>query len=155
VITLDQFAPITFSVDLRNQISSKSASHFRRCDNMCGQRDRHDPINMPALCTLRIGCLLGWRLKRHTWISAMSLNTNISDKYVLIGAYGSASLLSLENCSTNTQTVFLCHSQSLYYYTFVEPQGSFPCSQQPPLINYPDPDASSPHLSTLFSWDPL
>jgi len=33
---------------------------------------------------------------------------------------------------------------------FIEPEGSLPCSQEPANGHYPDPDASSPHLLTLF-----
>jgi hypothetical protein len=32
----------------------------------------------------------------------------------------------------------------------MEPEGSLPCSQQPAISPYPDPDASSPRLSTLY-----
>jgi hypothetical protein len=32
----------------------------------------------------------------------------------------------------------------------MEPDGSLPCSQQPATGPYPEPDASTPHLTTLF-----
>jgi hypothetical protein len=37
----------------------------------------------------------------------------------------------------------------------MEPQGSLPCSQQPATGPYPEPDASSLHVSKLFPYDPL
>jgi hypothetical protein len=33
------------------------------------------------------------------------------------------------------------------------PEGSLLCSQQPAIGPYPEPDASSPYLPTLFPWD--
>jgi hypothetical protein len=35
----------------------------------------------------------------------------------------------------------------------MEHEGSLSCSQQPATSPYPDPDASSPHLPTLFLLD--
>jgi hypothetical protein len=32
----------------------------------------------------------------------------------------------------------------------MEPEGSLPCSQQPATDLYPEPDASSPNVHTLF-----
>jgi hypothetical protein len=37
----------------------------------------------------------------------------------------------------------------------MEPEGSFPCSQQPIIGPYVDPDASIPHPPTLFLHDPF
>jgi len=31
------------------------------------------------------------------------------------------------------------------------PEVSFPCSQGPSTVPYPEPDASTPHLSSLFT----
>jgi len=36
---------------------------------------------------------------------------------------------------------------------FTEPEGSLPCSQQPATGSYPETDASSQHLHTLFPED--
>jgi len=33
----------------------------------------------------------------------------------------------------------------------MEPEGSLPCSQEPNIGPYPEPDASNTHLTTLFS----
>jgi hypothetical protein len=38
---------------------------------------------------------------------------------------------------------------------FVQPDSSLPCSQDPATESYPEPDASSPHLPTLFLYDPF
>jgi hypothetical protein len=35
------------------------------------------------------------------------------------------------------------------FTTFMEPEGSLPCSQQPTNEPYPEPDASSPHFYLL------
>jgi hypothetical protein len=43
------------------------------------------------------------------------------------------------------------HSASQETPTFMEPEVSLPCSQQPATGPYPELDASSPHLLTLFS----
>jgi hypothetical protein len=32
----------------------------------------------------------------------------------------------------------------------MEPDGPLPCSQQPATGPYPEPDASNPHIPTLF-----
>jgi hypothetical protein len=45
-------------------------------------------------------------------------------------------------------------SQSRNAQPFMEPD-SLPCSQDPTTGFYTDPDASSPHLCTLFLWDPF
>jgi hypothetical protein len=37
----------------------------------------------------------------------------------------------------------------------MEPDGSLPCSQEPAIGPYPDPDVSIPHFPTLFPWDPF
>jgi hypothetical protein len=37
----------------------------------------------------------------------------------------------------------------------MEPEGLLLCSQQPRTGPYPEPDASSPYLSALFSSDPF
>jgi hypothetical protein len=37
----------------------------------------------------------------------------------------------------------------------MEPEGSLPCSQKPATGSYPEPDASSQHLLTLFPLDPF
>jgi hypothetical protein len=37
----------------------------------------------------------------------------------------------------------------------MEPEGSLPCSQQPATGLYPKPDASIPHVPTLFPKDPF
>jgi len=37
----------------------------------------------------------------------------------------------------------------------MEPESSLPCSQEPATGPYPDPDASSLHLPTLFPKDPF
>jgi len=45
------------------------------------------------------------------------------------------------------------HSHSAcqkYSAFFMETEGSVPCSQKPDTSSYPDPDASCPHLPTLF-----
>jgi hypothetical protein len=34
----------------------------------------------------------------------------------------------------------------------MQPEGSFPCSQEPATGPYPEPVLSSPHLPTLFSY---
>jgi len=36
------------------------------------------------------------------------------------------------------------------FAAFMEPEGSLPCQQQPETGPYPEPDASSPHLPTIF-----
>jgi hypothetical protein len=36
----------------------------------------------------------------------------------------------------------------------MEPEGSSPCSQGSTIGPYPEPDESSPELSTLFLYDP-
>jgi hypothetical protein len=35
----------------------------------------------------------------------------------------------------------------------MEPTGTLPYSQEPAIGSYPEPDASSPHLLTLFPQD--
>jgi hypothetical protein len=37
----------------------------------------------------------------------------------------------------------------------MEPEGSLPCLQESAIGSYPEPDASSPHLPTLFPKDPF
>jgi len=37
----------------------------------------------------------------------------------------------------------------------MKPKSSSPCSQQPANSPYPEQDASSPHLPTLFLQDPV
>jgi hypothetical protein len=37
----------------------------------------------------------------------------------------------------------------------MEPEGSLPCSQEPSTGSYHEPDAFSPHFSTLFIYEPL
>jgi hypothetical protein len=36
------------------------------------------------------------------------------------------------------------------FLAFVEPNGSFPCSQELASIPYPEPDVSNPHPPNLF-----
>jgi hypothetical protein len=43
------------------------------------------------------------------------------------------------------------HSAGQKIPAFMEPKGSLPCSQEPTTDPYLEPDASSPHLPTLFS----
>jgi len=35
----------------------------------------------------------------------------------------------------------------------MEPEGSLPYSHQPATAPYPEPDAFTPHLPTLCTWD--
>jgi len=42
------------------------------------------------------------------------------------------------------------HSFSQETLSFTEPKGALPCSQGPTTGPYPKPDASNPHLRTLF-----
>jgi hypothetical protein len=37
----------------------------------------------------------------------------------------------------------------------MKPEGSLPCSQQPAINSYPEPDESSPHLPTVSLWSIL
>jgi hypothetical protein len=37
----------------------------------------------------------------------------------------------------------------------MEPECSLPCSQDPTIDPYPEPDESSPQFLTLFSYDPF
>jgi len=46
-------------------------------------------------------------------------------------------------------------SQSINTPTFMKPVGSLSCSQGHTSGPYPEPDASTPQLSTLFSQDPF
>jgi hypothetical protein len=37
----------------------------------------------------------------------------------------------------------------------MEPNGSLACSQKPATSPYPEPDASSPQVPTMFPYDPF
>jgi len=37
----------------------------------------------------------------------------------------------------------------------MKPEGSLPCSQDPATDPYPEPDASNPHITTLYPKDPF
>jgi hypothetical protein len=49
----------------------------------------------------------------------------------------------------------ISRSPSQEYNALMEPKGSLLCLQGPITGPYPEPDESTPHLHTLFLWDPF
>jgi len=41
-------------------------------------------------------------------------------------------------------------NQLLKKFNFLEPESSLPCSQEPAMGPYPEPNESSPHFTTVF-----